>query len=293
MPSVSSELTCDTAPAVTSSFGSSGVLNTFESTPASRSWNVGVHVSGPVTNRPCRGDVCASADDGTAAAVTTMKTTSARRRAWSSMLPGSDVGLDAVQRAVGLVYEPCVRAARRARRVDEKLSQLAAVEALPLIDAAVAVGVLLGAHERALVVEFVAVGHAVAARGDVHAHLVAALDDPRVFDAVRFAGGAKPIELAVGAVVLPAIDDAVAVAVRFDADGPAVLEIRTHVDAAVAIGVVIEPPDRAGRIINRRHAVTCARAERDGEAKSQRCHLPSAAAYHLHPTAHCRLPTAH
>src|SRR5258705_6945976 len=129
MPSVSSELTCDTAPAVTSSFGSSGVLNTFESTPASRSWNVGVHVSGPVTNRPCPGDVCASADDGTAAAVTTMKTTSARRRAGASMLPGSDVGLDPLQRAVGPGYEPCGRAAPRGPRCDEKLSQLAAVQA--------------------------------------------------------------------------------------------------------------------------------------------------------------------
>src|SRR5258705_7994821 len=97
------------------------------------------------------------------------------------LFTGSDVGLDALQRAVGLVYEPRVRTTRRARRVDEKLSQLAAVEALPLIDAAVAVGVLLGAHERALVVEFVAVGPPRPARGDVPAPPVGPLGCPPGF----------------------------------------------------------------------------------------------------------------
>src|SRR5258705_10793506 len=119
------------------------------------------------------------------------------------LFTGSDVGLDALQRAVGLVHEPRVRTTRRARRVDEKLSQLAAVEALPLIDAAVAVGVLLGAHERALVVEFVAVGGARPAGCGGHPDLGAVLDGPPLFDALPVARGAQPIERARRPVGLP------------------------------------------------------------------------------------------
>src|SRR2546425_5385303 len=131
------------------------------------------------------------------------------------------------------------------RCVYEQLSQLAAFKALPLIDAAVAVGVLFGANQHALVVELVAIGHAVAPCRDVDAHLVAALHDPGVLDAVGFTRCAETIELAVGAVVLPAVDDAIAVAVRFDANGAAVLEVGAHVDLTVAISVVVEAPDRA------------------------------------------------
>src|SRR5256885_7446614 len=47
--------------------------------------------------------------------------------------------------------------------------------------------VLLGAHEDALVVELVAIRHAVAPRCDVYAHLVARLHDPGIFDTVRLA----------------------------------------------------------------------------------------------------------
>src|SRR5438874_11043550 len=174
------------------------------------------------------------------------------------MLLRSDAGVDASHRAVARVDEPRVGTAGRARGIDEKLAELAAIEPLPLIDAAVAIGVLLGAHEDALVVELVAVRHAVAPRCDVHAHLVGGLHDPGIFDTVRLARRAEPIELAVGAVVLPAVDDTVAVAVSFDAHGAAVLEIGAHVDMAVTIRVVLEAPDRSGRIINGCHALTCA-----------------------------------
>ena len=51
-PSERTEATCAEAIPETSSLGLSGVLKTFESTPASRSWNVGVHTSGPETKRP-------------------------------------------------------------------------------------------------------------------------------------------------------------------------------------------------------------------------------------------------
>src|SRR5712691_8351506 len=151
------------------------------------------------------------------------------------------------------------------RCVYEQLAQLAALKALPLIDAAIAIGVLFGANQHALVVELVAVGHAVALGRDVDAHLVAALHDPGVLDAVGYARCAKTIELAVGAVVLPAVDDAVSVAVRFDANGAAVLEIGAHVDVTVAIGVVIEALDRASGIINGCHAFAFAGGHRKRE----------------------------
>src|ERR1041385_1058868 len=148
-----------------------------------------------------------------------------------------------------------LRTAGRLRGVDEQLAKLAAGELLPLVDAAIAIGVLLGADEDAVVVELVAVGNAVAPRRDVDAHLRRVLSDPDVFDAVRGTGAADAIELAIRPVVLPAVDDPVAVAVGFDAHRAAVLQIRAHVYLTVAVGVVIEPLNRARCVIDRRNIV--------------------------------------
>jgi hypothetical protein len=131
-------------------------------------------------------------------------------------------------------------------------------EPLPLIDSAVAVGVLFGAEKDAVFMQFVSVRNTVTARRDIDAHLVGRLDNPCVLDAIGLACGTEPIETAVGSVVLPAVNDAVAVAVRFDANRPAVEKVRSQVDATVAIGVVVDTPDRAARVINRGDSITCA-----------------------------------
>src|SRR5204862_7626647 len=76
----------------------------------------------------------------------------------------------------------------------------------------------------------------------------------------------EPRGLAVGAVVFPAVDDAVADAAGSDTDGAAVLEIGAHVNLVVAIDVVVEAPDRAGRIVDGCHVITGARGKNRQQA---------------------------
>ncbi len=116
-------------------------------------------------------------------------------------------------------------------------------------------------NQHVVVVELVAVSDAVAPRCDVDAHLASVLNHPRVLDAVGPARRAEPIELAVGPVVFPAVDDTIAVAVRFDTNGPAVFEVRAQINEAVAIGVVIDSPNRACCVVYRSDAITRACGE--------------------------------
>src|SRR5262245_1897085 len=168
-----------------SSFAPVGVLNTFESTPASRSSNVGVQAMGPVMKRPSFAGSCACAPE--AIASTARRTIDDARSEDALMLFRGDRRFDALEHAVVRIYQSSIRPARDARRVDEQLPQLAVIELLPLIDSAIAVGVLFGADRDAFVVQFMAVRNAVAARGDVDAHLVGGLDDPCVLDTIGLA----------------------------------------------------------------------------------------------------------
>src|SRR5947207_13826320 len=151
------------------------------------------------------------------------------------MLLSCNVRIDAFQRTIVRVYEAPVRTPGLLRGVYEQLAELAVGEVLPLVRSSVAVRVLLGADQRPFVMKLTTVGDAIAPRRDVDAHLVAVLRDPGVFEAIRFARRSEPLEVAIGAVVFPPVDDAVAVAVGFDTDGAAVLEIGAHVNLVVVI----------------------------------------------------------
>jgi hypothetical protein len=104
-------------------------------------------------------------------------------------------------------------------------------------------------------VEFVAIRHAVAVGRNIDFQLCATLPHPGVLHPIRLARRAKTIKLAVGGVVLPSINDAVIIAVDFNTHRSSVFEIRAHVDAAVAIVVVVNSPYGARWVVDRPHSI--------------------------------------
>src|SRR6476620_368272 len=225
----------------------------------SRSSNIGVHANGPVMKRPSFSGSWARTSDAVTRAAS--RTTVAARMEAAVMSLSRDWRFDALDFAVVGVDQTAVWTPRGLRRIDKQLTQFPVFEPLPQIDSAVAVRVLFRANGDPFLVHFMTIRDAVAPGRDIHPHLVTRLHHPRVLDTIGLARCPESLEFAIGPVVLPSVDDAVAVAVRLDANGPAIDEIRPHVDMAVAIGVVVDAPDRPRRVIDRRDAITGARTE--------------------------------
>src|SRR3954468_11151228 len=116
----STESTCGSKLPVTSSRASCGVLNTLESTPASRSVSVGDHVNGPVTKRP----VCADATAGDMSAHSAAETKAAQQGVWLRILR-KRFGRVVVplQRPVRTVDQASIRPPRRERAINENFGE--------------------------------------------------------------------------------------------------------------------------------------------------------------------------
>jgi hypothetical protein len=170
------------------------------------------------------------------------------KRRWQALRMRNG-GVHVLHSPVGPVYQSAIRLTGRKRRINEHFAQPPADELLPLIKPAITIRILLSTHERAVLVKFVPVGYSVAPRRNVDAHPRIRLHDPRILDSIRLARRPEALQPTVGAVVLPPIDEAVSIAVGFDADRAAIHQIGAHVCSAIAIGVVIEAPERACLVI--------------------------------------------
>ena len=136
-------------------------------------------------------------------------------------------------------------------RVERNRCEPIALIRFPLVDPAVAVRVLFGRREPALLVMLDARHLAVPLCGDFDARdeAVGAEIRPRVLRSVVGAREADLLQLLVRVVMLPALDLSVLVFINFDTYDARAVHVAERVGLAVAVRIVFQQLQTAGRLV--------------------------------------------
>src|SRR5947208_756271 len=121
------------------------------------------------------------------------------------------IGVDFDARTPWLVHDAARRTAASLLVIEQQHAERAAFELLPCIGQPVMVGVGLRGNQRLTAIALASIDHAITAGRPLDRRFVTNRRHPRVFTAVTLARLAKPAQLPILVVVLPAIDAPIAI----------------------------------------------------------------------------------
>src|SRR5688572_4903493 len=151
-----------------------------------------------------------------------------------------------------VVAHPAIGAAASKGRVERGLAEAHAFVPFPFVDAAVAIGVFLGAHQHLAAEILVAIRTPIAHSRARHLHLTIwsrSRARPGVFHAVTKTRRSDQRQRRALIEVLPTIDASVVIGVGFASQRPVAVQIRPLIDAAITVLIRTQLHEAAGEVV--------------------------------------------